>query len=491
MAVAAKKPAEPKQSVPNSSAQTLDVSRRRTPELVIAFVGAAGSGVTSVAEAFAKSLRKDFNYVPHKIKVSDFIKEHAKNIGKPIVTSGSKPEQIRQMQDIGNELREGKALRFLDLIFNIQVITPSSDEAGMSEAFAAAASAACLSRQVGAAAYSDKEELLGIGWNDVPRFGGGLYSSDDEIDNRCFAWGGGICHNDDRKNKLNGQIALALKGSNFLAKLCIEKIARWRVDEQGYQPSDEEIEGQKRLGPPLPKRWVHIINELKHPDEVKMLRDVYGDLFWLVAVMADEKSMERGLVKQGMNNVEAASIIKRDENEAHKSGQKVRDTVQLADYFIRNDPDHLKQLEARQTGILKEGIPDFEVELALKTTDIRSLIEYLKWSGRMFCSKHYGHWDMPERQQAREEYRARRQQMRDEWRAWKHRHRWGRPASSGNVAFDEYREETLRRLDEEQREFRDFLDKLRAAKDRAEFDQFMSDRRNRPATEPPPAPSAA
>ena len=47
-------------------------------------------------------------------------------------------------------------------------------------------------------------------------------------------------------------------------------------------------------------------------------------------------------------------------------------------------------------------------------------------------------------------------------------------------------------LDEEQREFRDFLDRLRAAKDRAEFDQFMNERRNRPpAPEPPPAASPA
>ena len=64
---------------------------------------------------------------------------------------------------------------------------------------------------------------------------------------------------------------------------------------------------------------------------------------------------------------------------------------------------------------------------------------------------------------------------------------WGAPPSSGNHAFDEYRTETLRRLEEEQREFRDFLDRLRAAKDRAEFDDFMAERRNRPVTEPPPA----
>jgi len=60
---------------------------------------------------------------------------------------------------------------------------------------------------------------------------------------------------------------------------------------------------------------------------------------------------------------------------------------------------------------------------------------------------------------------------------------WGGPPSSGNHAFDEYRSETLRWLEEEQREFRDFLDRLRFAKDKAEFDQFMADRRNRP--EPP------
>src|SRR5919206_3673442 len=56
---------------------------------------------------------------------------------------------------------------------------------------------------------------------------------------------------------------------------------------------------------------------------------------------------------------------------------------------------------------------------------------------------------------------------------------WGAPRSSGNHAFDEYRAETLRRLEEEQREFRDFLDRLRFAKDKQEFDQFMAERRSR------------
>ena len=67
--------------------------------------------------------------------------------------------------------------------------------------------------------------------------------------------------------------------------------------------------------------------------------------------------------------------------------------------------------------------------------------------------------------------------------------RWTPPwrTSSGNTAFDEYRTETLKRLEDEQREFKEFLDRLRHAKDKAEFDQFMSERGRRPqAPETPP-----
>jgi hypothetical protein len=58
--------------------------------------------------------------------------------------------------------------------------------------------------------------------------------------------------------------------------------------------------------------------------------------------------------------------------------------------------------------------------------------------------------------------------------------------SSGNRAFDEYRTETLRRLEDEQKDFGAFLDRLRFARDKSEFDQFMAERRSRP-TPPPPS----
>lgn len=64
---------------------------------------------------------------------------------------------------------------------------------------------------------------------------------------------------------------------------------------------------------------------------------------------------------------------------------------------------------------------------------------------------------------------------------------WSRGPSTGNAAFDEYRAEQLRRLDEERRkldedirEFHEYLKNLRMARDREEFDRFMRERNNRP-----------
>ncbi len=78
-----------------------------------------------------------------------------------------------------------------------------------------------------------------------------------------------------------------------------------------------------------------------------------------------------------------------------------------------------------------------------------AILFYMIWSGRMSCSK----------------------------RGWGRSHRNSLSGSTGNTAFDEYREETLKRLEDEQSAFVGFLEKLRRAKDKAEFDQFIDDRK--------------
>ena len=136
------------------------------------------------------------------------------------------------------------------------------------------------------------------------------------------------------------------------------------------------------------------------------------------------------------------------------------------------------------------------------------MLGFLYGSGRMGCWQRNTDWHSDGWRQDRwqrkmdkmqrgfermQEGLSRAQATAERWRnGWQQQPSYqaaGAQPSSGNHAFDEYRAETMRRLEEEQREFLAFLERLRHAKDKAEFDQFMAERRNmRDVTPPPPPP---
>ena len=123
-----------------------------------------------------------------------------------------------------------------------------------------------------------------------------------------------------------------------------------------------------------------------------------------------------------------------------------------------------------------------------------AVLAYIIWSGRMGmgCGWHHRGGDI-------EEWRTRAiervnraaehwERKRARWEERMHRHGghrgWGSREGlreTGNRAFDEYRADALRKLEEEANEFRTFLERLRMARDRAEFDEYLKERRNRPA----------
>lgn len=110
-----------------------------------------------------------------------------------------------------DQILKSSLSRYLEILFGFPVHTPTVDEASMYAAHAEATKSACLSRQVGAAITNADGEIIGLGRNDVPRFGGGLYGEENEAhDHRCFKWTGNCCHNDQKKEKLYEQIATKL-----------------------------------------------------------------------------------------------------------------------------------------------------------------------------------------------------------------------------------------------------------------------------------------
>ncbi|QDQ29296.1 CMP deaminase [Chitinimonas arctica] len=136
-----------------------------------------------------------------------------------------------------------KLRRFFDLIFHADIVTPTAEETAMYAATSAARNSACMSRQVGAAVTSVSGELLAVGWNDVPRSGGGLYgkpalsaslhrafgSADaDSNDHRCFAETGRKCHNDEEKKVIAKMVVDILAKESLLASgqqdIAVQKI---------------------------------------------------------------------------------------------------------------------------------------------------------------------------------------------------------------------------------------------------------------------------
>ena len=95
-----------------------------------------------------------------------------------------------------------------------------------------------------------------------------------------------------------------------------------------------------------------------------------------------------------------------------------------------------------------------------------AILAYTIWSKRMFSCRH------------------RHNRANDRFNRFADRFGGSPFQPTGNAAFDAYREETLKRLEDEHREFVDFLQKLREAKDKAEFDQFMQRRNDQPPAAP-------
>ena len=121
-----------------------------------------------------------------------------------------------------------KTLRFFSLIFKTAVVTPTPEETAMYSAASAARNSACLSRQVGAAVTTSAGELLSVGWNDVPRSGGGLYGKPSiastmrlapafNTEERCFSQDKARCHNDTEKAEIASKLVDSLVAAGLVA----------------------------------------------------------------------------------------------------------------------------------------------------------------------------------------------------------------------------------------------------------------------------------
>ncbi len=115
--------------------------------------------------------------------------------------------------------------RFIGLLHGQNGLTPTRDERGMFAAHSAALRSACLSRQVGASIVDANGNIVATGCNDVPKGGGGLYEVGGVADHRCVFQEGGVCFNDQYKDKLRDEV-LGILRKNGIEHLQAERLAR-------------------------------------------------------------------------------------------------------------------------------------------------------------------------------------------------------------------------------------------------------------------------
>lgn len=120
--------------------------------------------------------------------------------------------------------------------------------------------------------------------------------------------------------------------NDYIAEKCIDTIITNRIHIMEGCDSNDVLDEIR------PMRIAHIIDSLKHPDEASLLKTVYGSMFHLFAVTAPSETIETRLRYHAkMSKADMERVLERDEFEERFEGQKLRKTVELADYFIGND----------------------------------------------------------------------------------------------------------------------------------------------------------
>lgn len=115
-----------------------------------------------------------------------------------------------------------------------------------------------------------------------------------------------------------------------LAEFAARQISLDRIKRKGteHDPAD---------GPIIPARIAYIIDQVKRPEEVTLLRALYRNLFYLAGVTRIYDRREAGLVSESIRKDEVDGLMEIDRMEDRDDGQQLDKTLFLADYFIRND----------------------------------------------------------------------------------------------------------------------------------------------------------
>lgn len=141
----------------------------------------------------------------------------------------------------------------------------------------------------------------------------------------------------------DGGNALRLISSSYLAEHAIEEI----VVQRGHQRSKANcLTGD--IQEYVPTRIAYLIDQIKHQDEVALLRVVYRKLFHLIGVISvADKRRARLLTIDRANPSEISELMERDRRQDEENGQQLDKALKLADFYTSTDAGTTSSLQRK------------------------------------------------------------------------------------------------------------------------------------------------
>lgn len=145
-------------------------------------------------------------------------------------------------------------------------------------------------------------------------------------------------------------------GNDILAKLAIRKItmAREELKEEFnsrqvdlFPQGSSEALSPEEVVPTISKKHCHIIDSIKHIDELSLLRAIYGDMLHVIGVYSPIERRIEKLEKRKGGKDDIHTLIDRDSGEEVAHGQRVESTFPHADFFLRVDSETDSERRAR------------------------------------------------------------------------------------------------------------------------------------------------
>lgn len=138
-----------------------------------------------------------------------------------------------------------------------------------------------------------------------------------------------------------GNIVREAHGPQILAEAAISEIAEIQKKAQIAEGKQDDKDWK------FQKKVAYIIDQVKNPSEVELLRMVYQHNFYYIGVIRSETERKRNLRDESILKHEVDDLIHKDRKSNGDNGQQTEKAILDADFYIRNTQSHYASLSEK------------------------------------------------------------------------------------------------------------------------------------------------